>query len=264
MLYLMQCLRDPNNGCPWDQQQVFSSIVPHTIEETYEVADAIARDDMKNLKEELGDLLFQIIFYCQMANEKRLFDFNDVIKGLQNKMLRRHPHVFPDGSLQSFGKASSLTEEELKGQWDAIKAQEKALSSDAQSQGVLDSVSRGLPPIIQSTKIQKKAAKLGFDWNHTAPVFSKIREELDELEEAINTLDQDQMSSEFGDVLFAMINLGRHLNLDPEKSLSKTNEKFRRRFSYIEKSVSRQRLDMSSCSLETLDEFWNEAKRKGL
>jgi nucleoside triphosphate diphosphatase len=264
MLYLMQCLRDSEKGCPWDQKQNFASIVPHTIEETYEVADAIARDDMNNLKEELGDLLFQIIFYSQMANEKQLFDFNDVVDGLQSKMLRRHPHVFPDGTLQSFGHAPSFTEEELKGQWSAIKAQEKSTSSRVQELSLLDSVSRGLPPVIQSTKIQQKASQVGFDWDDIAPVFNKIREEVDELEEAMKTLDQDQMASEFGDILFAMTNLGRHLGLDAEKSLAKTNEKFRRRFAYVEKSVSQQNLEITSCSLDTLDEFWDEAKKKGL
>ncbi|WP_330221455.1 MazG family protein [Marinomonas phaeophyticola] len=159
MLYLMQCLRDSEKGCPWDQKQSFSSIVPYTIEETYEVVDAIARKDMQNLKEELGDLLFQIIFYSQMADENKAFDFNDVVEGLKEKMLRRHPHVFPDGSLNSFGNAPKFSEEELKGQWNKIKSQEKSVLTEGASRGLLDSISRALPPVVQSTKIQKSGIR---------------------------------------------------------------------------------------------------------
>ncbi|MFT2111054.1 nucleoside triphosphate pyrophosphohydrolase [Marinomonas sp. 2405UD68-3] len=266
MLHLMRCLRDPEYGCPWDQRQVFSSIVPHTIEEAYEVADAISRDDMINLKEELGDLLFQIVFYSQLANEKNEFDFVDVVDGLKQKMLRRHPHVFPDGSLNSFGQtpSSSMNEEELKRQWGEIKAKEKALSGKISPFSLLDNVSSGLPPVLQATKIQEKVASVGFDWKDVAPVFDKIREEINELEEAVQEFDQEQMAAEFGDVLFAMINLGRHLELNPDASLNMTNLKFRRRFAFVESCARSQGKGIESYSLDQLNDFWNQAKQQGL
>ncbi len=268
MLHLMRCLRDEKHGCPWDKKQDFSTIAPYTIEEAYEVSDAIQRNDMPNLQEELGDLLFQIIFYIQLADENNEFNFDSVVETLKQKMLRRHPHVFPDGTINSFGQisVSEVSEEELKKQWGAIKATEKASSSsnDTSLVSILDDVSNGLSPVIQATKIQKKASSVGFDWNDIPPVFDKIREEIDELEEAFHASSQEQIASEFGDVLFGMINLGRHLELNPEASLNLTNLKFRRRFAFIESCVRDKGEKISSLSLEQLDEFWEQAKQLGL
>lgn len=257
----MACLRDKDNGCPWDKKQTYKTIAPYTLEETYEVLDAIERDDIEHLKEELGDLLFQVVFYAQIGKEKSHFDFDDVVAGIVEKMLRRHPHVFPDGSLDSFGEALPFAEEALSGQWQKIKEQEKSAQKKT---SLLDAVPVSMPPLMQADKLQKKASKVGFDWDNTTPVFDKIREELDELESALKELDQDHVEAEMGDILFAMSNLARHVKVSPDVALNRTNVKFRRRFGRIESLLSEQDKNMEDCSLEELDQYWEQAKREGL
>lgn len=269
LLTLMAYLRDEAQGCDWDKKQTYQTIAPYTLEETYEVLDAIERRDYEHLKEELGDLLFQIVFYAQLGKEELRFDFDDIVNGIVEKMLRRHPHIFPNGDLASFGEAPPFSQEALKGQWDRIKAEEKALKkqhsqSHADEEGLLDSVPVSMPALMQAEKLQKKAAKVGFDWPDTAPVFAKIREELDELEEAIQGAEQDHIEAEMGDVLFAMSNLARHLKVAPDVALNRTNVKFRRRFARIETLVSEQDKSLSTCSLEELDAYWEQSKREGL
>lgn len=257
----MACLRDGKFGCAWDKKQTFKTIAPYTLEETYEVLDAIEREDYEHLKEELGDLLFQIVFYAQMGKEESRFDFDDVADVIIEKMLRRHPHVFPDGSLDSFGQASSFSEEELSSQWQRIKAQEKAMKLPT---SLLDDVPVSMPALMQAVKLQKAAAKVGFDWDDVTPVFGKIREELDELEAAIKEREQDHIESEMGDVLFAVSNLARHVNVSPDVALNRTNVKFRRRFGRIEALLSEQKKSITDCSLEELDRYWDQAKKEGL
>jgi len=258
--YLMTCLRDKSFGCAWDKKQTYKSIAPYTLEETYEVLDAIEREDFDHLKEELGDLLFQVIFYAQLAKEEQRFNFDDIATGVIEKMLRRHPHVFPNGDLARFGEPTSLTEQEIAEQWQIIKNQEKGPSKT----GLLTDVPVSMPALMQAVKIQEKVAKVGFDWPDVTPVFDKIREELDELEEAMKEKNDLHVEEEMGDVLFAVSNLARHLNVSPDVALNKTNIKFRRRFARIESLVSAQNKDLSDCSLEELDCYWEQAKREGL
>ncbi|MCB5161627.1 nucleoside triphosphate pyrophosphohydrolase [Marinomonas algarum] len=260
---LMGCLRDKQYGCAWDQQQTYKTIAPYTLEETYEVLDAIEREDFDHLKEELGDVLFQVIFYAQMAEEEQRFTFDDIVEGIIEKMLRRHPHVFPDGDMARFGEPISLTEAQIAEQWQTIKAQEKA-QKGTQASSMLDEVPVSMPAMMQAVKIQKKVAKVGFDWSDIGPVFDKIREELDELEDAIAEQDKDHTEEEMGDVLFAMSNLARHLRISPDVALNKTNIKFRRRFGRIETLVLAQNKKLTECSLEELDRYWDQAKREGL
>jgi nucleoside triphosphate diphosphatase len=258
--YLMRCLRDEAFGCAWDKKQTFKSIAPYTLEEAYEVVDAIEREDFTHLKEELGDLLFQVVFYAQMAEEAQHFTFDDIAAGIVEKMLRRHPHVFPDGDMTRFGEVTSLTEQEISAQWQQIKAQEKNQSD----QSLLADVPVSMPALMQAVKLQQKAAKVGFDWPNVAPVFDKIREELDELEAAMREQNASHTEEEMGDVLFAVSNLARHLNISPDVALNKTNIKFRRRFGRIETLVSAQNKKLADCSLEELDHHWEQAKHEGL
>ncbi|MBM6551643.1 nucleoside triphosphate pyrophosphohydrolase [Marinomonas ostreistagni] len=265
LLALMTMLRDRQYGCPWDIRQDFSTIAPYTIEEAYEVLDAIVRGDRQDLKEELGDLLFQVVFHAQMASEENAFNFQDVVHGIVAKMLRRHPHVFPDGSFDSYASGVTWSEAEIAQQWQLIKAQEKAQKGEsAQVDSLLDTVPETLPVLTQAVKLQKKASTVGFDWDDVAPVFDKIREELDELEQAVKTLSQDEVEAELGDVLFAVANLARHFRLSPEQALMRTNVKFRRRFGYIETALSKQNKPVTDCSLGELDQLWEQAKAQGL
>lgn len=258
--YLMACLRDESSGCAWDKKQTYKSIAPYTLEEAYEVLDAIEREDFDHMKEELGDLLFQVIFYAQMAKEEQHFNFDDITTGIIEKMVRRHPHVFPDGDITRFGEPNSFTEQDIAGQWQKIKALEKGSSDES----LLADVPVSMPALMQAVKIQKKASKVGFDWPDVAPVFDKIREELDELEEAMKEQDDLHIEEEMGDVLFAVSNLARHLDVAPDVALNKTNIKFRRRFGRIEALVSAQNKNLTDCSLEELDRYWEQAKHEGL
>jgi ATP diphosphatase len=273
LIYLMDRLRHPEDGCPWDRKQDFASIVPHTIEELYEVIDAIDKKDWPHVSEELGDLLFQIIFYAQLGKEKALFDFDKVVDGIVSKLVRRHPHVFPDGTLSSrLAPGQSISEEEITANWQRIKQLERAskpaqLKSDDEAPGsILDVVPGALPALQKAEKLQKIAASVGFDWPSIAPVIAKIREELDELEVELNaaTQDQSRLQDELGDILFCCLNLARFIGVSGESALRGANQKFVRRFGYIEKSLRAKGVVIESTDLDTMDALWDEAKKLGL
>lgn len=267
LLEIMKALRTPETGCPWDLVQDFKSIAPYTIEEACEVADAIERDDMEDLRLELGDLLLQSVYHAQMASEQGLFDFGDVVEGITQKMIRRHPHVFgtADVSAEEFS-ARGMAE----GTWERIKAEEKAetaalraskgLPAKNTNTSILDDVPNALPALACAVKLQKKASKVGFDWNDPHAVIAKIREELDEFEDELKDGNLDKQSEELGDIFFALANLARHQKIDPDSALRSTNQKFRKRFSYIEANIERKNETMESASLEIMDSLWNEAK----
>ena len=251
LLEIMRRLRDPKTGCPWDIEQDFATIAPYTIEEAYEVADAIEREAWDELKGELGDLLFQSVFHAQMASERGLFDFNQVADTMSDKMVARHPHVFGDESRDK--SADQQTRD-----WETIKAAERA--SKAQ-QGTLDGVAVGLPALLRALKLQKRAARVGFDWPDTSHVIDKIVEEAKELNEARDTLSQAEVEEEFGDLLFVMVNLGRHLGLDPESALRATNAKFTRRFEKVEAKLADTGKTPQESNLEEMDALWDDVKR---
>ena len=252
LLEIMRRLRDPETGCPWDIEQDFATIAPYTIEEAYEVADAIEREAWDELKGELGDLLFQSVFHAQMASERGLFDFNQVADTMSDKMVARHPHVFGDESRDK--SADQQTRD-----WETIKAAERA--SKAQ-QGTLDGVDVGLPALLRALKLQKRAARVGFDWPDTSHVIDKIVEEAKELHEARDTLSQSEVEEEFGDLLFVMVNLGRHLGLDPESALRATNAKFTRRFEKVEAKLADKGKTPQESNLEEMDSLWDDVKRE--
>lgn len=261
LLYLMQRLRDPEHGCPWDLKQDFASIVPHTLEEAYEVADAIERRDWPHLEDELGDLLFQVIFYAQLGKEQQSFDFSSVVDQLVRKLVRRHPHVFPDGELRTPPGTVILSDEQINANWEAIKREER---QEKASLGVLDDVPLGLPALTRAEKLQKRAAQVGFDWPQALQVLDKIEEEIAELREAIHAGKPEAILDEMGDLLFAQVNLARHAGVKSETALRSTNQKFERRFHYIEQQVASSGKGWDSYSLEELDKFWDEAKQQGL
>lgn len=260
LLDIMAKLRTPMTGCPWDLAQNFSTIAPYTIEEAYGVADAIARGDLDDLREELGDLLLQVVFHARMAEEQHAFAFGDVIEAITKKMIRRHPHVFGDDT----GK---LTPEDVKANWDRIKAEEKAERAarrPAEERGhksLLSGLKAGQPALIRAMELQRKASTVGFDWNDPRAVLNKIREEADEIEAALDRKDKAELESETGDLLFALVNLARHIGADPDMALRTSNAKFERRFAYIEHSLEAQGRTLNEASLEEMDALWNEAKR---
>lgn len=249
LLEIMRDLRNPETGCPWDVEQDFSTIAPYTIEEAYEVADAIEREDFDELRGELGDLLFQVVFYAQMASEKGYFDFEDVAGGISEKMIRRHPHVFGSSEERVTGKVD--------GSWEEIKEQERASHDD---ESALAGVARALPALIRAQKLGKRAGRVGFDWPDTKGVKLKIQEELGELEEAVGSRDSANIEEELGDVLFAVVNLARHHKIDPEKALTGANHKFERRFRAMEADITAENREVRDLSLESLEQHWRKAK----
>ncbi len=258
LLAVMAGLRTPGTGCPWDLEQTFATIAPYTIEEAYEVADAIAHDDIAGLKDELGDLLLQVVYHARMAQEQDAFAFDDVVDAITRKMIRRHPHVFGTAEERAAGAAPGF--------WDRIKAQEKG--AEASTGSLLDEVPTALPALTRAIKLQNKAAKVGFDWPSLSPVLAKLKEELAELEDAIaksaagSETRAQAIDEEFGDLLFVVANLARHLKLDPEASLRAANQKFVRRFRYIEERLAADGRTPSDSDLAEMDALWDDAKAK--
>jgi len=262
LLHLMARLRDPQRGCPWDLQQDFRSIVPHTLEEAYEVADAIERGDFAHLPGELGDLLFQVVYYCQLAGEEGRFGFAEVVDAITRKLVRRHPHVFPDGDLYGSPDLPRLDEVAIKERWEQIKAEERAEKATAPEQlSLLDDVPTVLPALSRAAKLQKRAARVGFDWPEALPILDKLREEQDELLEAMSTGDEAALKEELGDLLFTVVNLARHLDVNPEDALRAANQKFERRFRFIEQALREAGRPIENCPLAELDALWGEAKK---
>lgn len=253
----MAALRTPGSGCPWDLEQTFKTIAPYTIEEAYEVADAIARSDLVHLKEELGDLLLQVAFHARMAEEQHVFDFGDVVEAITAKLVRRHPHVFAD--------AEGRTAEAVEGLWERIKAEERAEAQAEHAKtepgGALAGVPVALPALTRALKLQDKAGRVGFDWNDPRAVLAKIREEADEIEAELDDRNKAGLAAaEVGDLLFAVVNLARHLGADPEGILRDTNRKFERRFASIERALAARGKTPKDATLAEMDELWDEAK----
>jgi ATP diphosphatase len=261
LLEIMAALRTPDGGCPWDLEQNFASIAPYTIEEAYEVVDAIARGDLNDLCDELGDLLLQVVFHARMAEEQNAFAFGDVVEAITAKMIRRHPHVFADSN----GKVAAS---DVKGTWERIKAEEKAERAarrppeTAAHTSLLSGVKAGQPALTRAMELQRKASSVGFDWNDPRAVLHKIREEADEIEAALDRGDAGELADETGDLLFALVNLARHVGADPEMALRGTNAKFERRFAFIERALATQGRSVEAASLAEMDALWNEAKRE--
>lgn len=263
LLTLMQVLRDPEQGCPWDIQQGWDSIVPHTLEEAYEVADAIERRAFDELPGELGDLLFQVVYYAQFGAEEQRFDFHAIVDTLTAKMLRRHPHVFPEGTLASRRppgvSAEELQTQQVNRRWESLKAEERA-ERTADAPSVLDDVPHTLPALSRAAKLSKRAARVGFDWPDARGVIAKIREELEEVEQALAEGDTRHAQTEVGDLLFAVTNLARTLGADPEQCLRATNAKFERRFRYVERTLNASHRPLIEASLDEMEAHWQAAK----
>jgi ATP diphosphatase len=258
LIEIMAALRTPGSGCPWDLQQNFETIVPFTLEEAYEVADAVERGNLEDLRDELGDLLLQVVFHARMAEEQKAFDFGGVVEAITSKMIRRHPHVF--------GDARHLSPEAIKGLWAEIKASEKAEKAASQPAGhqpspsVLAHIAITLPGLIRAVKLQETAARVGFDWNDISQVIKKIREETDEVEEALKGDNPEAVAEEIGDLFFAVANLARHRQCDPETIMRAANAKFERRFRYIEDELARRGQPFSATSLQEMEALWIAAK----
>lgn len=262
LLALMARLRHPQHGCPWDLKQDYASIVKHTLEEAYEVADTIERGDFAHLQGELGDLLFQVVYYSQLAREEGRFTFAEVVDTITRKLIRRHPHVFPTGDLHAPLDTPRLSEDQVKARWEAVKAEERAEQREPEQLSLLDDVPPALPALSRATKLQKRAAQVGFDWPEALPVLDKVREELDEVLQAMAEGDADAIEDELGDLLFATANLARHLKHDPENALRRANRKFERRFRFIEQALRDSARPFEDCTLDELDALWGEAKRQ--
>lgn len=256
LLEIMARLRDPDGGCPWDLEQSYETIAPHTIEEAYEVADAIGRRNMAELKDELGDLLFQVVFYAQMAKEDGAFDFDAVARGVSDKMVRRHPHVFGEVNVETSSQMNRL--------WEDQKAEERRRKTGGQQAGALDGIILALPALTRALKLQKRAARVGFAWSEAAPILDKVSEEIAELravlEEEDASVQADRREDELGDLLFAVTNLARHLDVDPEGALRRANAKFERRFRRIEALLSEEGRTPSDASLDHMEDLWRQAK----
>jgi nucleoside triphosphate diphosphatase len=252
LIEIMAALRTPGTGCPWDLQQDFSTIAPYTLEEAYEVADAIERGDLADLCEELGDLLLQVVFHARMAEEVGAFDFGAVVEAITGKLIRRHPHVF--------GNAKGLSPKAVEGLWERIKAEEKASRNGPKEAGALAGIPAGMTALTRALKLQQKAGKVGFDWNDPLAVLSKIREECDEIEVELAANEREKAANEVGDLLFAAVNLARHLDADPEGLLRAANQKFTRRFGSIEKALAADGKSPQDSTLAEMDALWDAAK----
>ena len=262
LIAVMAALRTPVTGCPWDLEQNFATIAPYTIEEAYEVADAIARGDLDDLKDELGDLLLQVVYHSRMAEEQNAFSFGDVVEAVTRKMIRRHPHVFADeNGMVTAGHVSEF--------WDRIKAEERAERAarrppeERGHTSLLSSVKTSQPALLRALDLQRKASTVGFDWNDTREVLKKIREEADEIEAALDKGDKDELAEETGDLLFALVNLARHVDANPEMALRSANAKFEKRFAYIERALAAKGRSLDDATLEEMDALWDEAKLAG-
>ncbi|WP_436893249.1 nucleoside triphosphate pyrophosphohydrolase [Siccibacter turicensis] len=253
LLGIMTRLRDPENGCPWDKEQTFSTIAPYTLEETYEVLDAIERQDFDDLRGELGDLLFQVVFYARMAQEEGRFDFDDICAAISDKLERRHPHIF--------GEAQAHTSSEVLARWEQIKSDERA---EKAQHSALDDIPESLPALMRAHKIQKRCAAVGFDWTSIGPVLDKVHEEIDEVmhEAQQAVIDEAKLEEEIGDLLFATVNLSRHLGSKAESALQKANRKFERRFRQVESIIAAQGLVMSDATLEQMEDAWQQVKQQ--
>ncbi|MBN7805226.1 nucleoside triphosphate pyrophosphohydrolase [Agrobacterium rosae] len=261
LIEIMEALRQPETGCPWDIVQTFETIKPYTVEEAYEVADAIERNDMDDLCDELGDLLLQVVFHSRIAQEMGEFSFGDVVHAVTSKMIRRHPHVF--------AKSDADTPESVKIQWDVIKAQEKRDRAQRRAQrgtgedtkvGFLGSIQRTQPALTEALKLQEQAARVGFDWSAPEPILDKIEEEIKELREALEDGKPEKVSDELGDLIFALVNIGRHVKVDPENALRGTNTKFRRRFRHIETTLAENGETLEAATLDRMEQLWQAAK----
>jgi ATP diphosphatase len=262
LIEIMSALRDPVTGCPWDKEQSFASIAPYTVEEAHEVADAIARQDLGDLREELGDLLLQVVYHARLAEEVEAFDFGDVVEAITTKMIRRHPHVFGDDEARSAGAA--------KGFWEKIKAEEKQERArrrspdDVRTEGLLDDVAAGHPALARAVKLQQKASTVGFDWNDARLVMEKVREETDEIAAELDRSprEPERLSDEIGDLLFAVANLARHVNVDPDQALRQANAKFVSRFGYVEAALAADGRTPGEASLDEMEQLWHRAKSR--
>ena len=250
LLETMRMLRDKDNGCPWDIDQTLESLSPCVVEEAYEVADAIAKKDYNNLKEELGDVLLQVVFHAEIANELKLFNFDEIVDTLNKKLIRRHPHVFEDAP-------KPLSAQEQTQAWDAIKAQEK---NSQDTLNTFDDIPSSLPPILKATKIQKKASKKGFDWKESFDVIEKVEEELKELKLEIQQNNNENIQDELGDLLFSIINLSRHLEIDASEAINQANHKFVKRFRLMEEEISKDNQEIDNLTSDELEEFWVKIK----
>lgn len=254
LLEIMAALRNPQSGCPWDIKQSFKTIVPYTLEEAYEVADSIERGAMGELKDELGDLLFQVVFYAQMGKEQDLFEFSDIVDAINDKLVRRHPHVFADAKFEN--------EQAVHENWEKSKAAERDQRAHTETASILDGVAHALPALKRAQKLQKRAARVGFDWPDIEPVLGKLDEEIAELRQAIQQKDHSALSEEIGDLIFTCVNLARHLNVDAEESLRSCNHKFESRFNYIEQQLQQDNRDIHQCDIDELEVLWQQAKTR--
>ena len=258
LLRIMQRLRDPESGCPWDLKQDFASIVPYTLEECYELADAIGQNDLPHIADELGDVLFQVVFYSQLGSEQGAFDFFSVVDGIARKLLRRHPHVFADGEVE--GRVTqAVTTEQVKERWESIKQEERAERAGTEG-GILDDVPNALPALSRAQKLQKRAAGVGFDWPHDEGVMAKLEEELAELKSALDAGSSDATAEELGDVLFTVVNMTRRCGLDAEAVLRQANQKFETRFQHMERAALEAGSGLAQESLQQLEQRWQAAK----
>lgn len=261
LLELMRCLRDPDNGCAWDRKQTWASLCRHTLEEVYEVVDAIEEEGPEKVCDELGDLLFQIVFYARIAEEEGSFTFGDVADKVTRKLLSRHPHLFPDGTLQSFGTPSDLTAEQVELRWEAIKNAEREQQQEG-AVSVLDDIPRSMPALDRAGKLQKRAASIGFDWTDHHGVLSKLDEERRELDEALLADDKEAVAHELGDMLFTCVNLARHLKIDPETALRQANGRFERRFREVESQAQQNSQALNELNESQLEALWQQAKAR--